>query len=54
MVDCLEYVVEKENEIPKIIDLIFKNLGNNNHNFIQQINKKMRSEQEILKDYGLS
>jgi len=53
MVDCLEYAVNKENEIPRLIDLIFKRLSSNDKSF-SNFNKKMRSAEEILKDYGLS
>lgn len=54
MVDCLKYAVEKEKEIPRIIELIFKKISGNTQNTIQEFNKKMRSAKEILKDYGLS
>lgn len=53
MVDCLMYAAKKENEIPKIINMIFEKISNNSHEVIQQFNKKMRSSEEILKDYGL-
>lgn len=53
MVDCLEYAVNKENEIPRLIDLVFKKISSNNKSF-SSFNKNMRSAEEILKDYGLS
>lgn len=52
MVDCLEYAVKKENELPKIIEIIFNKITNN-QNFTS-FNRKMRTATEILKDYGLS
>lgn len=52
MVDCLEHAVDKENEIPKIINMIYDKL-NKSPEAIQSFNKKMRSAEEIMKDYGL-
>ena len=53
MVDCLEYAVYKENEIPRIIDTVFNMLSNKTGEF-GTFNKHMRSAQEIMKDYGLN
>lgn len=53
MVDCLKHAVDKENEIPQLIDIIFKKISGNSQNVIQDFNQKMRSSEEILKDYGL-
>ena len=50
-VDCLEYAAEKENEIPRLINLIFKKITHNSD--FGTFNKHMRSAEEILKDYGL-
>lgn len=52
MIDCLEHAVTKENEIPRIIEMIFNKLSNNSET-IGIFNKKMRSTEEIMKDYGL-
>lgn len=52
MVDCLEHAVNKENEIPRIINMIYDSL-NKNPESIQSFNKNMRSAEEIMKDYGL-
>lgn len=51
-VDCLEHAVYKENEIPRLIEIIFNKIQNNN--VISTFNKKMRSAEDIMKDYGLS
>lgn len=53
MVDCLEYAVKKENEIPRLIEIIFYKLNGKNNEFIQSFNKEMRPAEEIMKDYGL-
>lgn len=51
---CLENAVKKEQEIPKIILECFNLLrGNTSSLFSQKINKKMRSKEDIEKDYGL-
>ena len=52
LVDCLKYAVNKENEIPRLIEMIFNKLQNND--VIDTFNKKMRSAEDIMKDYGLS
>lgn len=49
-IDCLNYAVTKENEIPRLIEIIFNKITGNNFN---AINKNMRSAEDILKDYGL-
>lgn len=51
-VDCLEHAVYKENEIPRLIEIIFNKIQNND--VIDTFNKKMRSAEDIMKDYGLS
>ncbi len=54
MLDSLKYAIMKENEIPRIIEIIFNKLsGSNISNEIGTFNKHMRSAEEILKDYGL-
>lgn len=50
-VDCLECALDKENQIPKIISMIFDMITNKTK--IGTFNKKMRSAEEIMKDYGL-
>ena len=52
MVDCLEHAIDKENEIPRIINIIYDTL-NKNPEAIQSFNQNMRSAEEIMKDYGL-
>lgn len=51
-VDCLEYAINKDNEIPRLIEIIFNKIQNND--VIDTFNKKMRSAEDIMKDYGLS
>ena len=53
MVDCLQYAVNKEQEIPRIISMIFDNLKGEKESIITTFNKKMRTAKEIMKDYGL-
>lgn len=53
MVDCLEYAVNKENELPKIIDMVLSKIFKVNNSDIPTYNKKMRTAKDILKDYGL-
>lgn len=53
MVDCLSHAVAKEEEIPKIIRIVFEKLTNEVSNSIEPINRKMRTAKEIMKDYGL-
>ena len=50
MIDCLEYAINKENEIPRLIKKILDDFDNKS---IGTFNSKMRSAQEILSDYGL-
>ena len=53
MIDCLNYAIMKENEIPRLIEIIFNKKTNSNLNDLSMtFNKKMRSAEEILKDYG--
>ena len=49
--DCLNHAIEKENEIPRLIEMIFNKLTKNEE--FTSIKKNMRSAEEILKDYGL-
>jgi hypothetical protein len=54
-VKCLENAIKKENELPKLINEIVKEISNKD-TFVPQFDKpvkKMRSAEEILKDYGL-
>ena len=53
MIDCLEYAVSKDNEIPRIIEIIFNKISGNIPNNIETFNKKMRTAKEIMRDYGL-
>ena len=50
MINCLEYAIYKENEIPRLIELAFNKF---NGSTIFKSNKLMRTKDEILKDYGL-
>lgn len=55
MAQCLDNGVKKEAELPKLINEIVKKLSGSS-SFIPQFDppaKKMRSAEEILKDYGL-
>ena len=52
-VDCLEYAVYKDNEIPRIVNILINKFFNNDTVF-ETFNKKMRSAEDILKDYGIS
>ena len=52
MVDCLKHAVDKENEIPRIINFIYEKLNNKSSTF-DSFNKNMRKAEEIMKDYGL-
>lgn len=52
--NCLDNAVKKETELPKLINEIVKQLSGSS--FIPQFDppaKKMRSAEDILKDYGL-
>lgn len=53
---CLDNAVKKETELPKLINEIVKKLSNKS-SFVPQLEhkpkKKMRSAEEIMKDYGL-
>lgn len=52
LVECLKHSVDKQNEIPKLLNMALDYmLGNKN---IEPINKQMRSAEEIMKDYGLA
>lgn len=51
LVDCLKEGIEKELELPRIIQEIYEFI--NGKPQVNSINKKMRSAKEILKDYGL-
>lgn len=54
MLDSLNYAIMKENEIPRLIEIIFNKLsGSSISNGIETFNKHMRTAEEILKDYGL-
>lgn len=55
MAKCLENAIKKENEIPLLINEIVKKVSGGS-SFIPQFekpSKKMRSADDILKDYGL-
>ncbi len=53
---CLDNAIKKETELPKLINEIVKRISNK-ETFIPQFEpkpqKKMRSAEEIMKDYGL-
>lgn len=50
-IDCLEYAIQKENEVPTLINLIYSKLFNAEES--STINRKMRTAEEIKKDYGM-
>lgn len=52
---CLENAINKEMELPKLINEIVKKISGSS-SFVPQFEKprkKMRSAEDILKDYGL-
>ena len=53
---CLDNAIKKETELPKLINEIVKKISNKK-TFVPQLEqktkKKMRSAEEIMKDYGL-
>ncbi len=54
MLDSLKYAIMKENEIPRLIEIIFNKLSSsNNYGEMEVFNKHMRSAKEILKDFEL-
>lgn len=54
LVQCLENSIEKEQAIPKLIDEIIATIFHHSPTFNSvSKNKKMRSREEIMKDYGL-
>ena len=53
MIDCLQYAVNKEQEIPRMISIIFDSLIGEKDKIIGTFNKKMRTAKEIMQDYGL-
>ena len=53
---CLDNGVKKESELPKLINEIVKKVSHSKTfipQFEQNSTKKMRSAEEIMKDYGL-
>jgi len=54
-VDSLKYAVKKENEIPKLIGLVFDAIqdGIKGTPHIGVYNQHMRKAKDIMKDYGL-
>lgn len=50
-IDCLEHAIYKENEIPRLIEIVFNKIFKNEE--IKSFNNKMRSAEEIMKDYEL-
>ena len=54
MVDCLEHAISKEDELPKIIELVFKKIFKNNEDSFDSFNNNMRNAKDILKDYGIN
>ena len=54
MLDSLNYAIMKENEMPRLIEIIFNKLsGSSNNGEMEVFNKHMRSAKEILKDFSL-
>ena len=52
LVECLKHSLDKENEIPKLLNMALDYIEGNKK--IEPINKNMRSAREIMKDYGLA
>ena len=50
--DFIEYAVHKENEIPRIIQMVYDKLFDN-ESISFNSNKIMRKAEDIMKDYGL-
>ena len=50
-IDCLNHAITKENEIPKLINKVFEHLSNKTQ--FKSLKKKMKSAEELLKEYGL-
>lgn len=56
LADCLDNAVKKESELPKLINEIVKKVSHEKTfipHFDNHPKKKMRSAEEIMKDYGL-
>lgn len=52
MNDCILHAIKKESEIPKLVSEIIQKI-NCYINGETQENRKLRSAEEIMKDYGL-
>ena len=52
LIECLKHSLDKENELPKLFNMVLDYINGNKN--IEPINKKMRSAEEIMKDYGLA
>ena len=52
LVDCVSHAIEKEMQIPKMINKVIDSIKNKDFKS-EFINKNMRSAEEIMKDYGL-
>lgn len=50
--ECLKHCIDKENEIPRLLNMALDYIQGKKE--IEPINKKMRSAEEIMKDYGLA
>lgn len=56
-INCLEYAIKKDNELPmilnKVMDEINNQLGGKTNSNFNDIKGTNRSAKDILKDYGL-
>jgi len=50
---CILHAIKKEAEIPKLIKELIQKFNTFANDFESTSNKKMRSAEEILKDYGM-
>lgn len=55
LANCLENAVNKEQELPKMVLKCFEVLvtGDSSSFFNEEKNKKMRTSEDILKDFGM-
>lgn len=55
LADCLDNALKKEQEIPKIILQCLEILTGEDYSLLNNnFKKKMRSREDIMKDYGLA
>jgi len=52
MIDSLEYAIKKEEEIPRLLNILLDKFFKTDE--IPSFNKNMRSAKDILRDYGIT